>query len=147
MNEERYTISSLLSRLIEIEERTSKFYASSRIEDDRVLPNYFQIFCKEHQETATKIEVTKRETIVEFALESISGVDVERCLNEIDDTMLSEQIPTLDKAIRIEEKIFQLYANVAEKIAHISGEANQLLSNSNKKARKRLDILMRSKKG
>ena len=145
MSVERYTLSSLLSRLIDIEDKAGNFYVHSGIDDDE-FTNYFPILSKEHQETATKIEVAKRGTIVEFALEPISGVDIEKCLKGIDDTILSKQITALDKSIRIEEKISQLYANAAEKIAHMSGEASQLLLSSNKKAKKRLDILRQLQK-
>jgi len=146
MNEERYTISSLLSRLIEIEDQVGDFYTSSKVEDSGALSDYFYIFFREHKEIANKIETTKRETIVEFALEPISGVDIEKCLNEIEDTDLNEQITFLDKSIKIEEMIFQLYTNAAEKIAHMSGEASQLLLSSNKKAKKRIAILRQLKK-
>jgi len=146
MSERRYTISSLLSRLVEIEDKARDFYASSEVEGNGDIIKYFSLFSKEHQETAAKIEITKRETIVEFALESISGVDIEKCLNEIDDAILGKQITALNKSIKIEEKIFQLYTNVAEKIAHMSGEASQLLLSSNKKTKKRLDILRQLQK-
>jgi hypothetical protein len=147
MDEERYTMSSLLSRLIDVEVRAVNFYTSSRIGADGELSNYFQIFSKEHQDIATKIETTKRETIVEFTLEPISGVEIEKYLKGIDETILNRQITAIDKATIIEEQISQLYGDVTGKIAHISGEANQILLNSNKKAKKRLDILRSLLKG
>ncbi|MGD0330363.1 MAG: hypothetical protein ABSB40_07960 [Nitrososphaeria archaeon] len=140
-------MSSLLNKLIDIEVRAGNFYANSRIGTGGELSNYFQIFSKEHQDTATKIETTKRETIVEFTLEPISGMEIEKFLKRIDDTTLNRQITAIDKATIIEEQISQLYTDVAGKISHISGEANQILLNSNKKAKKRLDILKSLAKG
>jgi len=147
MSEERYTISSLLSRLVEIEEKVKQFYDSLKTDNNAMLRENFSHFSKEHEEIARKIETTKRETIVEFTLEPISGVNIDKCLGEIEGMVLNREMKILDKSIKIEEKISQLYTDVIGKIAHMSGEASQLLLSSNKKAKKRLDVLKQLQKG
>jgi len=137
MNYERFTLSSLLSRLIEIETKLTRFYKDAMERSKGEDSAYYSRLYKEHEQTEKNIEKAKRETIIEFALESISGIEVTKSLQTIEETISNQMIDDRKKASMVEDVTATLFGEASSKIAHMSAEASILLSNASKRAKRR----------
>jgi len=133
-----YTLGSLLSTLMEIEGKVADFYQNASSDGDDVIKSLFILYSKEHKDIKEKIEAVKRETVIEFTLEAISGLDLSSHVSKIMET-IKDGLKSINRAIIIENELSKLYLSVSERVAHMSGEASQLLMSANKKARRRLD--------
>jgi hypothetical protein len=134
-----YTLGSLLSTLMEIEGNVADFYQNASSDGDDVIKSLFILYSKEHKDIKEKIEAVKRETVIEFTLEAISGLDLSSHVSKIMGMIKADGLKSINRAIIIESELSKLYLSVSERVAHMSGEASQLLMSANKKARRRLD--------
>jgi ElaB/YqjD/DUF883 family membrane-anchored ribosome-binding protein len=141
MSEERYTFSSLLSKLIEIQDKLEDFYKTSAKHSNKELAKFFSLFLKECEEIKNEIEKAKRESVIEFALEPISGLKINDFLKRFEEVILDKEINNHRKAEIIEEEIAKLFSETSKRISHMSAEVSQLLMSASKKAKKRLEIL------
>lgn len=137
MDNERFTLSSLLSSLIEVEKKLSEFYQDALMRNKGEDSTYYFQLHEEHEQTEKAIEQVKRGTIIEFALEPISGIEVRNSLKTIEETISNQMIDDRKKASIIEEATAKLFEEASTKVAHMSAEASMLLLNANKRIKRR----------
>jgi len=141
MNEERYTFSSLLSKLIEIQDRLAVFYGSMEEESSLAAGGALSSFAKDCEGIKRELEKIKRESIIEFALEPISGLRLNDLSNRIEEATSNKNHDVYEKVKMIEEEKQRLFSEVSKKLAPMSAEVSQLLLNANKKSNRRLELL------
>ncbi|MFQ5761657.1 MAG: hypothetical protein ACE5PO_01360 [Candidatus Bathyarchaeia archaeon] len=126
---EKYTYSSLVSTLLRCEDKLSEFYntlaSQAEREDHRTHFTTLQQKCVERKNAMERI---RRETIVELALESISGINLSSFLSGIDRISQSTNKNYLEKAEAAERLTQEVYNQTSAKVASISAEMSDLLS-------------------
>ncbi|MEM3404293.1 MAG: hypothetical protein QXJ17_07150 [Nitrososphaeria archaeon] len=141
MSDYTYTLGSLLSTMIEIEGKVVDFYKNINSNLDEETKSLFYLYSEEHKGVKEKMEAVKRETVIEFTLEAISGLNLSIHINKIMETIKADGLDGGKRAVTIERELSKLYLSISERVAHMSGEASQLLILANKKAKRRLDKL------
>ena len=140
MDGERYTFSSLLNKLIEVQSKIIYFYGTTNILDVNVR-NIFSLYSKEYNDIVDKLEKVKREKVTEFTLEPIYGLNLVESIKKIDVITNSKSINYNYKAKMIEEEMLSLFNDVMQKTAHMSAELNQVISLASELSKKRISIL------
>ncbi len=138
---EKYTLSSLLSRLSEFESTLSQIYDElSRETADRELKHMLTEYASKSKVRANELESIK-EFVIELALEPITGIELNSYINRIKETASKKDISVRDRVKEIELNIKELYSQISSKIKHISGEASYLLDRYVKEASERISKL------
>ena len=140
--EEKYTLSAVIRKIIEIEEKTAEFYekASEEIKEERIR-KIFSKFSKKNKERIKTLEKTGRETVLELALEPIVGLKLKDYLKQIENIISSEEKSYIEKAIMLEEKLNDIYKETSNKIAYSSADASILVGNFATESIKRKKML------
>jgi hypothetical protein len=141
MDEERYTLSSLIRKLLTIQDKIKEFYEKAAKESEVKLSNLFSLFYKEYEEINKKLIEAMERTITEFVLEPIYNLKIGHHINNVMEIISNKDISNHEKAKHIEKEIMTLYDNISDKIKNLSPEISNLLANENKKARLRLEKL------
>ena len=136
-SEEEYTFSELMGILTNTEEKVSKFYekAAQKIEDVK-LKDLFLSFSKKALQQKDSLTETRRRTVTEMTLETITGLKLSEKLTKIDSVIESEEVE-LSKLVELEDLLSELYKTVSKKVAHISADVSFLLDNLSREHRKR----------
>jgi rubrerythrin len=127
--EEKYTFSSLISLIINIESQEAQFYRemAGRLEN-RELSIFLLSLSENCMRNAELIDKRRRETVVEMALEPISGLNIGSYMEKINSIISSGEMGDIDKAIELSRIIEDLYAKASSRIASISPDTSELLS-------------------
>jgi len=141
MSREPYTLSALLSKLADVERECANFYRETESHGNIELEKSFSMFLKEHEEVGEKIEMVKREGLIEFTLEPIPDLRINEQLKKVKDLVQGKSTHTTQKAITIEKEISKLMEEISNKIGHMSADANQVLSIAQKRASRRIKVL------
>jgi len=127
--EEKYTFSSLISCILNIENQAAQFYReiAGRLEN-RELSIFLLSLSESYMRNAELIDKRRRETVVEMALEPISGLNISSYIARINSIISSGEMRDIDKAIELSRIIEELYFKASSKIASISPDTSELLS-------------------
>jgi hypothetical protein len=143
-DEERYTFSSLMTSLIESENGLKQLYeATARATEQPELKSLLTDFAKS---SVKRIEMMRRarvESVVEIALEPITGLRLSELLATIDGTIQNERASSIQKLMTLERTISDLYARASPKVVRISADAGELLSMLSRESTGRLGHLDR----
>lgn len=127
--EEKYTFSSLISYILNLENRAAEFYKSiARKVKSKELSLFLLSLSERYLRNAELISRKRRETVIEMALEPISGLNLNSYTIQINNTISSESIDNLDKAIQLNKILEVLYSEASSKIASMSPDTSELLS-------------------
>lgn len=137
--EERYTFSSLMTVLIESERKLGELYeiASSEADDAKVK----FLLSDSEKNSSTRIEKMQRarvESVVEMALEPLSGLELGELLTRIRATLQSDRMSNLEKVTNLERALSELYARASPKVAQISADTSELLMALSRESMERL---------
>ena len=126
--DERYTFSSLMTILIECEEKLERYYqmASARM-DDPQLGTVLSDYSKEVSRSVQSMRRARVETVVEIALEPITDLKLAQSVRSIDGIIEVEKEGYLHGLMTMEGAVSQLYLQASPKIANMSAEASELL--------------------
>jgi len=139
MNEERYTLSTLLREVRVIQDTLHNLYV--RAAESNNSNSNFHAFSEEIKVNREKIEEAKSEGVIELALEPIPGEKINRMLGSIQKLVPENGTADLENLKLIEGLISGLFDEAAKEIAPMSAEVSQLLLKGSKLSRKRLDDL------
>ncbi|WP_455363419.1 hypothetical protein [[Eubacterium] cellulosolvens] len=141
-DEERYTFSSLMTILIESEEKLSKLYeAMAQGADD---PRLRSLVSDYNKNSLKRIEMMRRarvERVVEIALEPITSLKLADPIAEINAATENESLSKLDKAIALEKTVSELYAMASPKIMQTSADTGELLLALSRESSERINEL------
>lgn len=140
--EERYTFSSILTKIIELEEKIREFYsqASKSISDD--VTSLFKKYVEESSDRINRIMWARQRSVLEMTLEYISNVPLRQILSEINKIIKDKRINIIRKAIKIEKKIVELYKIISEKVYFMSMDISFLLDEFSKNSEMRIKELL-----
>lgn len=143
-DEERYTFSSLMTSLIESENRLKQLYEATAQATER--PELKSLLTDFAKSSVKRIEMMRRarvESVVEIALEPITGLRLSELLATIDGTIQNERASVIQKLMTLERTISDLYARASPKVVRISADAGELLSMLSRESTGRLRYLDR----
>lgn len=143
-DEERYTFSSLMTSLIESENRLKQLYEATAQATER--PELKSLLTDFAKSSVKRIEMMPRarvESVVEIALEPITGLRLSELLATIDGTIQNERASVIQKLMTLERTISDLYARASPKVVRISADAGELLSMLSRESTGRLRYLDR----
>jgi len=125
---ERYTFSALISLLIQCENKLETFYQgeAEKTKSAKLKP-LFKDFSEKNKEHKDKMEKTRRETLVEMALEPITGLNLNEHLAQIDSIIKKHNMDSVEKTIVLEEIMQKLYSEASSKVINASAETGELL--------------------
>jgi len=127
-DEERYTFSSLMTLLVESESRLKQLYeTTAETTSQPNLKSLLSDFAKSSSRTMQMMRRVRVESVVEIALEPISGLKLAELVAIINITVETRQVSNIEKLMALERTVSDLYARASPKIARISAEAGQLL--------------------
>ena len=128
MADERYTFSSLMTLLIECEEKLEHYYqmASGRM-DNPQLGTVLADYSKEISRNVQSMRRARVETVVEMALEPITDLNLAQSVRSIDGVIEVGKAGYLHGLMTMEGAVSQLYLQASPKIANMSAEASELL--------------------
>lgn len=140
--EERYTFSSILTKIVELEEKIREFYsqASKSVSDD--VTNLFKKYVEESNDRINRIIWARQRSVLEMTLEYISNVPLKQILSEINKIIKDKGINIIRKTIKIEKKIVELYKIISEKVYFISMDISFLLDEFSKNSEMRIKELL-----
>jgi len=144
-SEEEYTFSELMGILTNMEEKISKFYekVAQKVEDTK-LKDLFLSFSKRALQQKDSLTETRRRTVTEMTLETITGLKLSEKLAKINSVIESEEIE-LSKLEELEELLSEFYKTVSKKVAHISADVSFLLDNLSREHGKRKRSIEKTK--
>ena len=125
---ERFTFSSLMSLLIESEKKLKGLYEVSLNEISQEKLKRFILEAGKH--SSKRIDLMQRarvERVVEMTLEPITDLKLTDLVARINDIIESGNTNNLEKIMRMEKAISELYVRVAPKIMGISSDTGELL--------------------
>jgi len=126
-DEERYTFSSLMSLLIEIEGKLGQLYEAMVKTTDE--PKLKSLLSDYHKNSLKRMEMMRRarvESVVEFTLQPITGLKLTEPMAKMHAAIESKS-PSLEKTMTIEKAVSELYVIVSPKIIQISADTGELL--------------------
>lgn len=127
--EEKYTFSSLISYILNLENQVALFYREiSQKVENKELSIFLLSLSESYLRNIELINKRRRETVVEMALEPISGLNLSSYIAKINSIINSGEIGNLDKAIQLNKILEELYVKASFKIASISPDTSELLS-------------------
>ncbi len=144
-SEEEYTFSELMGILTNMEEKISKFYekVAQKVEDTKLKDLFFS-FSKRALQEKDSLTETRRRTVTEMTLETITGLKLSEKLAKINSVIESEEIE-LSKLVELEELLSELYETVSKKVAHISADVSFLLDDLSREHGKRRRSIEKTK--
>jgi hypothetical protein len=143
-DEERYTFSSLMTSLIESENRLKQLYeATAHATEQPELKSLLTDFAKSSEKRLEMMRRARVESVVEIALEPITGLRLSELLATIDGTIQNERASIIQRLMTLERTISDLYARTSPKVVRISADAAELLSMLSRESTGRLRYLDR----
>jgi len=125
---DRYTFSALISLLIQCENKLQAFYQGEAEKTKSAeLKSLFQDFSEKNKEHKDKMEKTRRETLVEMALEPITGLNLNEHLTQIESIIKKNNMDSVEKTLVLEEVMQKLYSAASVKVMNASAETGELL--------------------
>jgi len=126
---ERYTFAALISFLMQCENKLKEFYeAAAQKTDQTKLKSLFHTFSEQNLEHKGKMEKARRETLVEMALEPITGLRLNDCVAQIDAIIKNDNMNSVEKAVILEKVMQKLYSEASSKVMNASADTGELLS-------------------
>ena len=126
-DEERYTFSSLMTLLIETEEKLGQLYEAMAKTTDHPKLKFLLSDC--HKNSLKRMETMRRarvESVVEMTLQPITGLRFTEPMAKIRAAIESKSV-SIEKAMTIERALSELYSMVSPKIMQISADTGELL--------------------
>lgn len=141
-HDERYTFSSLMSLLIEIEGKLRQLYEAMTKEIDepklKSLVSDYDRICMNRMDRMRKV---RTESVVEFMLEPITDLRLADPVAKISAAIQNMSLGKLEKAITLERTISELYAVASPRIMQTSADAGELLATLSRESAERLHEL------
>ena len=125
---ERFTFSSLMSLLIESEKKLKGLYEVSLNEISQEKLKRFILEAGKH--SSKRIDLMQRarvERVVEMTLEPITDLELTDLITRITNIVESRNVSNVQKTMRMEKTISELYVKVAPKIMGISSDTGDLI--------------------
>ncbi len=141
-DEERYTFSSLMTSLIEIEGKLGQLYEAMEKETDE--PKLKALLSDYDRSSAKRMEMMRRarvESVVEIMLEPITNLKLAEPIAKINAAVGSKSLGNLEKAIALERLVSELYVAASPKIMQTSAVAGELLVTLSRESMERLQEL------
>lgn len=127
-DDERYTFSSLMTLLIENEAKLKDLYEkNAEATSEPTLKSLLSDFGKGTGKRIDMMQRARVESVVEMALEPITGLKLAELLAKIDTITESKSLTDLEKVAAVEGMTSELYARASPKIMHMSADAGELL--------------------
>ena len=134
----RYTLSSLLSKLISVEEEFKNLYLKAIEEaDDHHLKSFLNELASDVDKRIEEINWVKDFIVVEMTLEPIIGPDLIEYLDKAK-AALSKGI-SLQRIKDVEEIRIEMYRRVIDMVSNISPETADIISEFIEKSKKALE--------
>jgi hypothetical protein len=127
-DEERYTFSSLMTSLIEVEGKLGQLYEAIKKETDD--PNLKALLTGYERNSLRGIESMRRariESVVEIMLEPITNLKLAEPIARINASIAGRTASNLEKAIAVGKLVCELYAMASPKVMNTSADAGELL--------------------
>ena len=125
---ERYTFSSLMSLLIESERKLKGLYEETlRETDEEKLKLFISETCKQNSKRVELMQKARIERVVEMTLEPITDLELTDLITRITNIVESRNVSNVQKTMRMEKTISELYVKVAPKIMGISSDTGDLI--------------------
>lgn len=142
---EEYTFSELMGILTNMEEKISKFYEKiAQKIGDTELKDLFLSFSKKALQQKDSLTETRRRTVTEMTLETITGLKLSEKLAKIDSMIEREEVE-LSKLLELEDLLSELYKTISKRVAHISADVSFLLDNFSREHRRRKRSIEKTK--
>jgi hypothetical protein len=125
---EKYTLSSLINRVVEIEKELAKLLTGTLdyITDDR-LKNILLEYIDGLEERLDRLTRVKIYMVVEMVLEPITGLDTYGYMSRVNDIYHEDNLDISIKILKIFSLVETMYIDIAEKIRYISPELSDEL--------------------
>jgi hypothetical protein len=128
LSESRYTFSQVMSQLIELESMMAEFYRSSAEKIESTGPkSLFLEYEAASRRRIDSLDKVRRGTIIEMALETIAGLELDEVKLRIGRTIESKGEGDRDKAAVLEGIMQSVYSKTSERLQYVSAEAGELL--------------------
>ena len=139
---ERYTFSSLMSLLIESERKLKGLYeeALSEINEEK-LKLFISEACRQNSRRVELMHRARIERVVEMTLEPITDLKLSDLIARMTNIIESKNVSSVQKTIRMEKAISELYVKVAPKIMGISSDTGELILALSRESNDRQDKL------
>ena len=141
-HDERYTFSSLMSLLIEIEDKLRQLYETMMKEIDepklKSLVSDYERTCMKRIDRMRKV---RTESVVEFMLEPLTDLRLGEPVAMVSAVIQNKSLGKLQKAIALEGTISELYAAASPRIMQTSADAGELLAMLSRESVERLHEL------
>ncbi len=138
-DEERYTFSSLMTLLIESETKLEELYeTTAQATKQPELKSLLSDFGKSSLKRMEMMRRARVESVVEIALEPITGLKLTELLAMINTSVQNRRVANIDKLMTVERTISDLYAGASSKIVRISADAGELLRTLSRESIQRL---------
>ncbi len=128
MGDERYTFSSLLNKMMEVERVLHDIIMPLVKQSDTEVSEKLLIFLDSTEKRVSDIQWVKDFVVVEMTLEPITGLEIDSTLDNIRRIVEDNNLPLDNKLKEIIIIMARLYEEVAEKLRYISIEASDLFS-------------------
>lgn len=134
MESERYTLSSLLNKMKDVENTFSSFLCNilNSLENDDPLKQVIQTLINSSEKKLKDIEWVKS-FVVEMTLEPITGLNISKYLNKMNKIFTDQSFTTHKKFEHLLKTQIELYNKVGDAVEHISVEAAELFRGFSKK--------------
>ena len=138
---EKYTYSSLLNNILELEKRVKALYEKLSEESSGTLAEIFREFAVKSEDRINRVNWTRQMTVLEMTLEYITGIPLKRAIEEVDEIIRSKSGP-IQKAIKVEEILSKIYKISSDKIGFMSMDASLLLDEMARESSERIKRLI-----
>jgi len=144
--EDRYTLSAVMSFTMEIESKLADFYknAAERVEQSK-LRKLFSTFFEDSLDRRDTLTKVQRETVIEMTLEPIIGLKLEEHMLQIERIIDNEKATHLEKAIALERINRELYDEASVKVRYTSADASEVLSRFSQESANRMNTLLKER--
>jgi len=140
--DERYTFSSLMSLLIECENKLQKYYlTASAATSDSQLATVLADFAKSISRSVASMQRARVETVVEMTLEPISNLKIADQISSINRGIEIGKAGYVQALTPLEGAVSQLYLQVSPKLASMSAETGELLLKLAREGNERVNAL------
>ena len=138
----KYTFSHVMSSLVELESKLTEFYreAAKRTHQNE-LRDTFSSFSEKSSTRKDALERVRRESVVEMALEPITGLELQTHSRQIDSVLRDEGMSDLQKATVLESVVQDVYTETSTKVIYTSADASILLDRLSQESLKRRNSL------
>lgn len=128
MGQERYTFSSLMTSLIETERMLGRLYEeTAQATNDLRLRTLLTDLGKKSSKRTDVMQRARVESVIEIALEPISGLHVADLFAPVRATIENGKAGSLERLVSAERLVSELYSRASPKVAQISADASDAL--------------------